>query len=506
MNRRFPIYVVLALLGSMFVASCNDDSEDEIEYDNSSESAVMVTSFSLVKNDSVLANLDSVFFSIDLNNAVIFNADSLPKGTKVSRLPVSIGLSSVSTAEITMPGKNGSDTIVNYLTNSTDSIDFSRGSVKLKLVSYNKLIDRTYTIYVNVHNMDPDSLAWGETAMCALPTSLSAPSAQKTVEFKGQAVCFTQQGANTVRAISSNPANNDWDIAVVSLPSGVVLETLTASDDALYVVGGGNVLYKSQDTGSTWTSTGAEMSYIYGGYGTSVVGVKADGNGAYKHVTYPATTETAVSGSCPVSGTSTSLLFTTKWSEQPMMMILGGRTASGDLTGDMWAYDGSQWVCMSINGIPDVEGATIVPYFSFRTATDWVVTEYTTLLAFGGKDANGICTNTVYMSLDRGVHWSKAGELMQLPDYMPQVAYAQALVFEKTIFDSSRAAGWKTFAPKALPAWYKVIHSSASRADKPITQWDCPYIYLFGGIKSDGTLSDTVWRGVINRLSFKPLQ
>lgn len=496
---------MLAVLGSMLVASCNDDSSEEIEYDDSAEYAVMVNSFNLVRNDSVLANLDSVFFSIDLNNAVIYNADSLPKGTKVSRLPVNIGMSSVSTAEITMPGKNGTDTIINYLTNSTDSIDFSRGSVKLKLVSFNKEIERIYTIRVNVHNMAPDSLAWGETAMCTLPSSLSAPESQKTVEYQGKAVCFTQQGGSTVRAVTSNPADNNWDVQTVTLPAGAVLRTVTASDDALYIIGG-TLLYKSTDMGSTWTSTGSEMSYIYGGYGTSVVGVKMAADGTYKHVTYPSTTETAVADGCPVEGTSASLLFATKWSDNPMLMVIGGRTASGDLTGDMWAYDGNEWVCMSINGIPAAEGVTIVPYFTFRTASTWVVSEYTTLFAFGGKDANGICSKTVYMSLDRGVHWSKAGTLLQLPDYMPAVAYAQALVFDKIMTVGSRAAGWKEYAPMALPAWYNVIKSSDSRAVKPITQWECPYIYLFGGVKTDGTFSDTVWRGVINRLSFKPLQ
>jgi hypothetical protein len=46
----------------------------------------------------------------------------------------------------------------------------------------------------------------------------------------------------------------------------------------------------------------------------------------------------------------------------------------------------------------------------------------------------------------------------------------------------------------------------ASRATAPITQWEVPYIYLFGGYDSEGYLYNSVWRGVINRLSFKPLQ
>lgn len=35
--------------------------------------------------------------------------------------------------------------------------------------------------------------------------------------------------------------------------------------------------------------------------------------------------------------------------------------------------------------------------------------------------------------------------------------------------------------------------------------WDCPYIYIFGGLSDAGTLNDEVWRGVLNRLTFVPL-
>ncbi len=37
-------------------------------------------------------------------------------------------------------------------------------------------------------------------------------------------------------------------------------------------------------------------------------------------------------------------------------------------------------------------------------------------------------------------------------------------------------------------------------------RWDCPYIYLFGGFGSEGeVLNDSVWRGALNRLTFKPI-
>lgn len=62
-------------------------------------------------------------------------------------------------------------------------------------------------------------------------------------------------------------------------------------------------------------------------------------------------------------------------------------------------------------------------------------------------------------------------------------------------------------AGRKLPPYYMIAPASpASRAVKPIESWDCPYIYLFGGTDLTGTLNDSVWRGVLNRLTFKPLQ
>ena len=64
--------------------SCNSDSDSsdsEVIY-----GSTQVKSFKLKANSNVLSGLDSVFFSIDLVNAQIYNADSLPFGTKTDKL------------------------------------------------------------------------------------------------------------------------------------------------------------------------------------------------------------------------------------------------------------------------------------------------------------------------------------------------------------------------------------------------------------------------------------
>ncbi len=71
-------------------------------------------------------------------------------------------------------GKEGRDS-VDYLENSTDTIDFSRGPATLSITTYDGQLSRDYSIGINVHLQDPDSLAWGSTAMRALPRPSTRP-------------------------------------------------------------------------------------------------------------------------------------------------------------------------------------------------------------------------------------------------------------------------------------------------------------------------------------------
>lgn len=498
--------LLLLMVSSIGFQACNDDDDDttiDVE-DNAAAFAAMVNSFSLNSNDKVLANLDSVFFSIDLNNARIFNADSLPLGTRVDSLPVTITFSSVSKAEIIMPGKQVEDTTINYLQNGSAAIDFSRGYVTLHLESANEVTKMDYLIYVNVHKMKPDSLAWGDAAWSAYPTDITSPTALRALDFGGKAYCFATGAAKSTLAVADNPSDNLWQTADVTLPAGFDVNSIRCSATTFYGLDRDSKLYKSTD-GKTWTATGSEMSYIYAVNGSSALGCLRNADNSYSYITYPATTVSAVPALAPVSATSQAVTFISEWSTEPMILVTGGLTASGNPTGATWAYDGGQWAAVSVNPLPGLYDVTMVPYFSIKVSDAWRVTKSSALLAFGGRAADGSFSRTVYMSVDRGVHWAKAGELMQLPEAVPTLAGAQALVFEKTMTAMSKASAlWTPCETPRIPVW-------SSRADTetgiaPITSWQTPYIYLYGGQTSDFKLNTAVWRGVINRLSFKPLQ
>jgi hypothetical protein len=133
--------------------------------------------------------------------------------------------------------------------------------------------------------------------------------------------------------------------------------------------------------------------------------------------------------------------------------------------------------------LPPARGYTVFPYFTFRIdKTTFVASELSAWIAFGGQTADGTLQTELYTSLDNGVNWKTGNDNLQLPSAITPRHSAQAILATHT------------------------YSANASRAVAPITEWDTPYIYLFGGYAKNGSLYNQYWRGVINRLKFKPLQ
>ena len=134
MKKLFALNISLLLIISLIVGACNED-DSEYEYEAYAYSNVSVLSFKLKNNDSVLEDLDTVFFSIDLDNYRIYNPDSLPKGTELKKFVITATFSSVSEAMFYFNDTEGKKDSVDYLTSSTDSINFANGPVTLHVVS-----------------------------------------------------------------------------------------------------------------------------------------------------------------------------------------------------------------------------------------------------------------------------------------------------------------------------------------------------------------------------------
>lgn len=188
LRRLLPI--ALALTAGL--GACNSDSDTTVQTGYVEPDDVAVTGFSLKADIHVLRGLDSVFFSIDLDRGMIYNADSLPKNTRITDLiPVIKYSSYISSAKIEMEGGTKRTGEVDYKAHPNDSIDFT-GNVKLILTTTTGT-QRSYQLKVNVHESEPDSLCWGPSAVSKLPARTPNPAEQRTVRFKDDVITLVDR-------------------------------------------------------------------------------------------------------------------------------------------------------------------------------------------------------------------------------------------------------------------------------------------------------------------------
>ena len=191
--KKLAILSLSAFAAGAFFTGCMSSYDNSIQEEAASD--IIVSSFSFTKDDSILANLDTVFFSIDLQKGRIFNADSLPYGTRIDKLvPVITFHQGASAVNLTVKKADGTDTVYNYVTNSTDSIDFSNGPVKMAVTSIYNSFTYNYSIEVNVHKLPADTLVWSKAAYSALPGG-GAVTGQKTVKSGDNVLCVTTDGS-----------------------------------------------------------------------------------------------------------------------------------------------------------------------------------------------------------------------------------------------------------------------------------------------------------------------
>lgn len=497
MKLRLSLYALMLGLASLLaLTSCNDDDDNNNSssiYTAASATSTEVSAFTLGTNDSVLAHLDSVYFTIDQQQCLIYNADSLPVGTDVSKLTATITFpNTVSKAQLHVTGGTVmADTTWDYTSTTKDSIDFT-GRVELLVTSANGQYNRTYVIKVNVHKMEPDSLHWNLGDRRDLPGINNRLVASKTAQRGSGYVTLVHDANRYVLAETANLGVGSWSQKVVTFPFTPRVESFAATTAALYVLDEQGNLYSSTDDGSTWTAAGVQWATLIGGYNdTEVLGVAVNGTSATADV-YPRPEgyqPQVLPDSFPVTGSSQLVPASNEWTIKPQYLIACGRKIDGNLTNTTWGFDGEQWgevTSTTSSLLYGLEQPIIVPYYTFSTnSTTHRTTKQVTWLLMGGRKADGSLNRTTFVSYNQGISWSTAGTLMLQPSYMPSFYGAQAFVEQETLTGAKarRRAG----------------------GIKPVSEWQCPYIFLLGGRGESGDALPYVWKGVISRLTFKPL-
>lgn len=497
--QQYLFSIVIGLMLIFGMTSCNTKAEDSPDYSVSSN--VAVSNFYIKKDGKLLEGMDSVFFSIDLKKRIIFNADSLPKGTNVGKLiPVITMPGKVSSVILTMTGGKYRTGEVDYVKNPTDSIDFT-GDVVLSVVAEDGVSQCDYMVKVNVHNMEPDSLWWDKLAVAELPSRHPYPINQRTVEFNEKVVTFVAESDGTfTKSYTDNPSAGEWVQQQVEFDFTPDLRSVTSTDDKLFMLSDERVLYESVD-GILWKSTEQKWEAILGGYENKLLGIKLTESGLC-HIEYPEGGGEAVDSEFPIKGYSGFKTYSNKWINTPIGLLTGGVTQSGAYTGATWGYDGDKWVKLSSNPAPAVDGGTMIPYYMYQSNSALYSSQaYSVWMFVGGVMADGTFNKNMYMTYDNGVNWIACGEMMQLPEYIPGMKNIDNVVVNILMEGNFEPKGWTKKSSKKLPGWYRVKYE----IDGYDVKWDCPYIYLFGGEDAEDMLYNTIWKGVLNRLTFVPI-
>ena len=490
----YPVLVMAMMLSSLpALVSCNKDNDDDNEIYSYSESTqtTLVKGFALQADANVLADLDSVHFTVDYDNGLIYNADSLPVGTDITALKVTVDfLNAVHSAEFIITGATQQvDTTITYSSSSSKSIDFT-GKTTLKVISADESQVKDYDVKVLVHKVNPDSLVWPQPWRRDLPGYRSSAIGHKAVEMGGRYLILNYNGSESYLLTATSPNQGTWDKQMVNLPFTPDVPSLTATEETLYMLGTDGTLYSSSD-GIAWSSAGVKWHSLIGAYDDRVLGIVGDAAGYY-HDEYPHVDGfevTPVEDGFPVSHSSNMVQVENKWSLSDQAVIVGGLDRDGHVVSDVWGYDGNHWgkINNSHSSVPALTDATLFSYYTFRALSG--VRRYgqqQTWYLMGGKQANGSLNSTIYLSNTQGVTWTQGDSTIAQPSYMPKFYGAQAFVFNETL-----TAGGAGHMPRRVKA--------------AIDSWDCPYIYLFGGYNDQGALLPYVWRGVYNRLFFYPV-
>lgn len=499
---RFLLAPAIVFLMAAIIASCNSVKDDEEEI-AVTVSNLAIKSFTLKANSKVVKDLDSVFFSIDLDNGVIYNADSLPVGTDVTRLVPEIEFSSyLISAKFFCTDKDEKTDSIEYTENMSDSVDFS-GKVALKLLAADGVSTYTYRVKVNVHQQKPDSLMWDRLAVSTLPSRLQNPVEQKTVSFNDNTLSIIKENDNSYTlSTSSDLFNGIWEKKEISLYFTPDLRSLTATADNIWLLDTDGNMHNSPD-GVEWASTGEKWVSLIGSYLNSVIGIRESDNGlAFCHYpSNPYISDPEFDPEFPLYGRSDLGVVPTIWSQNPTAILVGGENATGDYSGATWAFDGTDWIKLNEKGLPALRGMSLFNYVIYRkTGNLEQVKIYEAWYAMGGISQDGIMNRDIYFSADNGVTWTKTGSLMTLPDYFPSLSEADGIICGTT-HESDLSDLWTRADSRDPGLWL----SPEYQINGYEIEWVCPYIYMFGGRNKSTSLSNTIWRGVIARLAFTPI-
>lgn len=421
MNIRLLNIITCLFITACVVTSCLEDEEYEYEY----SADASITAFSInnieTKYQATVDGKDTTLtatvtgtnypFAIDQNQGFIYNVDSLPIGTDVSKV----------VPEISADGYVFIVAETDSIWEEGDSLDF-RQPILFKVMSAQGSYGRTYTAKINVHQQDPNEMGWSR-----FNSNFSTEiGRQKAVYFNQQIFVFAEQKDQVAVTVTGQNDGTEWtNLQPVDIPVKADYASAVAWGEYVYMLAG-NDLYRSKN-GVNWTKIDNKqpisqlVATLDGEHAKKLIGITADNlyaetldgtewttfsmipsdfvKGIYSYASYPLATNNSLY----------------------RIVLMGQNDADNDSTNIVWSQLASEheWTPLFMEenkqGCPNMENAGMIYYNNL-------------LYAFGGPGKNGSSVKAFeyfYASNDNGIGWEKITEDILFPEEFTTL-YAKA--------------------------------------------------------------------------------
>lgn len=398
MRIKFLAIIAGFLFVSIAISSCLDSDDNMAEL----SSDATVHAF----------GLDTIYgkhyqFTIDQLNRVIYNQDSLPVGadTIIDRILIdTFTVSGWITAGI-------NDTLFN----KADSVDLTSAvnneGMKFKVHAPDGSTYREYTLKINRHKLDPDSLVWKEMETFT-SINLAAGATQKAVVLNDELWIYTNSAdayMTSTKAgefgwtlITTNFPANALPETIVSLKTASIIQT-TDNKNQLYVVAN-NKVYRSTD-GKLWeevTTLGNNIQSLIASFPGILTGITTDRHfyTSKDGISWDTPSKTALPVNFP-----TEYLYSTNFTNTNNVnqVMAVGMPKTETQTYPWFSQNGNEWVDLYTTS-----------YDAYCPALNYPVCMYygDTFYIFGSKEANKL--DVIYSSI-AGIAWHKTEKKFLLP-------------------------------------------------------------------------------------------
>lgn len=268
----------------LLCASCLKGNDSEtVSYNDKAIASFALTTLNCYHHTTSSTGADSVYmtkitgsnykFNIDQMQHIIYNTDSLMKGTDVTH--VACNISTLNYGALVLEAI-GNDSLY-YLANTTptDSIDFSQPRM-MRVYSNNGDGYVTYTVKLNVHQEEGSEFRW--TRMAEGDATLAALTDCHVLALGSSIFVAGTDGTSTMFC-APDESGETWKVLTPTTGTTFDAEAynnVTVYDDFLYVLNGGQ-LQRSTD-GAAWEQVSTpELKRLIGGSTAELYGIGTDG-------------------------------------------------------------------------------------------------------------------------------------------------------------------------------------------------------------------------------------